>query len=381
MDDKQILTDVKWIALHRLRGITTTRLLPLLAASNNLDDFLRRVSHTACGLDASLVLSISHIAKADNPELSLLQSSLHDWQWLMANNGTVVDWFHRDYPALLREISDPPMLLYCLGNTSLLSQPQLAVVGSRAASNSGLELTAMFAADLAASGFTITSGLAMGVDAAAHGGALAQGSTVAVIGAGLDVVYPRANKSLHQRIAEQGVIVSEYPLATQPLARNFPRRNRIIAGLSLGCLVVEAKIKSGSLITARLSLDYDREVFAVPGSIHNPLSRGPHQLIKHGATLVETSADIVAQLQGGLAFLADQQGSDEPQTHRPIRPQPVLSEDEQRVLTAVDYQPTDIDIIADRSGFAMADLASIILSLELSGFVLMEAGGYQRRQA
>lgn len=118
MDDKQILTDVKWIALHRLRGITTTRLLPLLTASNSLDDFLRRVSQTACGLDASLVLSISHIAKADNPELSLLQSSLHDWQWLMANNGTVVDWFHRDYPALLREISDPPMLLYCLGNTS-----------------------------------------------------------------------------------------------------------------------------------------------------------------------------------------------------------------------------------------------------------------------
>ncbi|CAH0993003.1 hypothetical protein SIN8267_03142 [Sinobacterium norvegicum] len=377
MDDKQVLTDAKWIALHRLRGLTISRVLPLLAASNNLDDFLRRATKTACGLAPPLILSIASIEQADGLGAAALQVAAPQQQWLAANNGSIVHWFHPDYPALLREISDPPIVLYCLGNTALLAQPQLAIVGSRAASKSGTETTAMFAADLVASGFTVTSGLAQGVDAAAHRGALSQGATVAVIGAGLDVVYPRANKQLHQQIAVEGVIVSEYPLATEPLARNFPRRNRIIAGLSLGCLVVEAKVKSGSLITARLALDYDREVFAIPGSIHNPLSRGPHQLIKHGATLVETSADIVAQLQGGLAFMASQHSAEEPDTVSSPS-QLTLSDDERMVLEAVDFQPTDVDMIVERSGCSIADLAAIILTLELAGAVVLEAGGYQR---
>ena len=203
-----------------------------------------------------------------------------------------------DYPQSLLSSDDPPMLLYAKGNTSTLNRPMLAVVGSRNATAQGVRDAEAFAQALGDAGLTIVSGLALGIDAAAHRGALATAAgTVAVIGTGADRLYPAKNEALARAIAEKGVVLSEFPLGTPALASNFPRRNRIIAGLGLGCLVVEAALRSGSLITARLAAESGREVFAIPGSIHSPLSRGCHQLIRQGAKLVESALDILEELR------------------------------------------------------------------------------------
>lgn len=260
------------------------------------------------------------------------------------------------------------------GDPDLLSLPSLAIVGSRNPSSGGRRTAQAFAAHLAENGLLVASGLASGIDAAAHRGALSiHGLTLAVTGTGLDRVYPASNRDLAHEIATEGVLISEFPLGTPPLSANFPRRNRILAALSLGTLVVEAALKSGSLITARLAAEYGREVFAIPGSIHNPLSRGCHALIREGAKLVETAEHVLeelAPLLGGLAPLPHAGpavcANDAP---------PVIDPQHERVLEALGFDPATTDELVERTGFPAPEISSILLLLELQGHVSSGAGG------
>ncbi|KAF0164387.1 MAG: DNA processing protein [Rhodocyclaceae bacterium] len=276
-----------------------------------------------------------------------------------------------DYPRSLLTSDDPPVLLYAKGDTAILNRPMLAVVGSRNATAQGLRDAEAFAQALGNAGLTIVSGLALGIDAAAHRGALATtAGTVAVIGTGADRLYPARNEALARAIAEKGVVLSEFPLGTPALASNFPRRNRIIAGLGLGCLVVEAALRSGSLITARLAAESGREVFAIPGSIHSPLSRGCHQLIRQGAKLVESAQDILEELRWEASPISSA-------TRDQIS---VASNDsEQQVLAFLGDAPCALDTLSARSGLTPADLLAMLLPMELAGRVAQLPGGlYQR---
>ena len=287
-------------------------------------------------------------------------------------------------PDLLREIPRRPPLLFVRGDIHGLSLPQIAIVGSRNPTSGGHENALRFAEFLAGSGFTITSGLALGVDAAAHQGALAaQGRTLAIMGTGIDLVYPSRHRALAQRILDNGgALVSELPLGSGSLAANFPQRNRIISGLSYGVLVVEAAIQSGSLITAQTALQQNREVFAIPGSIHNPLARGCHQLIRQGATLVETGKDIVDQLQGMLGIerekLTKLQQKVAKKRQLDNRELDALSPAEQQVIHAMGYDPVNIDDLAERTGVGVGSLAAQLIGLEIKGFVEQAGSGYQR---
>ena len=274
-----------------------------------------------------------------------------------------------DYPPLLRELPDPPVALYVQGERALLNRPQLAIVGSRNPTPAGRANAAAFAQALAGAGLTITSGLALGIDGAAHRAALGTGTTIAVAGTGLDRVYPPRHRELAHAIANAGAIVSEFPLGTSPRPQNFPVRNRIISGLSLGVLVVEAAQQSGSLITARLAAEQGREVFAIPGSIHSPLARGCHALIRQGAKLVETANDILEEL-GALAAVAM------PAAHELA---PALAVEEAALLDHVGYDGAHIDVIVERSGLTPEKVSSMLLTLELRGLIAVAAGGtYQR---
>jgi DNA processing protein len=290
------------------------------------------------------------------------------------------------YPRLLREIPRPPPLLYVRGDPTCLSLPQLAIVGSRNPSGGGSENAERFAHYLAERGFAITSGLALGIDAAAHRGALrAGGKTIAVMGTGIDLIYPSRHRQLAQDIVDNGgALVSEFPLGTSSHASNFPQRNRIISGLSGGTLVVEAAVQSGSLITASYALQHDREVFAIPGSIHNPLARGCHQLIRQGATLVETAQDIVDQLAGLLSYKRQ-----EVKSARAAQPElfaepavvdegPQLGEDERCLLQALGYDPLPVDLLAERTGLDVGNLSAQLIGLEIKGLIQQVGACYQR---
>ena len=274
------------------------------------------------------------------------------------------------YPARLAAISSPPPVLYCRGDPDVLDCPQIAVVGSRAATRGGRDRARALAGELAARGLAVTSGLARGIDAAAHRGALdAGGRSVAVVATGLDRIYPRSNAGLVRELGETGAVVTERAAGTPPLPANFPRRNRLISGLSLGVLVVEASPRSGSLITARLAADEGREVFAVPGSVDNPLSRGCHALIRDGAKLVESVADVLDEivLPGGLA------------APRAVR-RPEAADDsagtagnpgapEQGVLDAVGHDPVTLDQLVDSTRTPASRLAAVLLELEIDGWI------------
>jgi DNA processing protein len=290
------------------------------------------------------------------------------------------------YPRLLREIPRPPPLLFVRGDPTCLSLPQLAIVGSRNPSGGGSENAERFAHYLAERGFAITSGLALGIDAAAHRGALrAGGKTIAVMGTGIDLIYPSRHRQLAQEIiASGGALVSEFPLGTSSHASNFPQRNRIISGLSGGTLVVEAAVQSGSLITASYALQHDREVFAIPGSIHNPLARGCHQLIRQGATLVETAQDIVDQLAGLLSYkrqeIRSAKAAQPELFDAPDEPdgQPVLNTDEQCLLQALGYDPLPVDLLAERTGLDVGNLSAQLIGLEIKGLIQQIGACYQR---
>ncbi|WP_062060153.1 DNA-processing protein DprA [Cellvibrio sp. OA-2007] len=288
------------------------------------------------------------------------------------------------YPRLLREIPRPPPLLFVRGEPACLSLPQLAIVGSRNPSGGGSENAERFAHYLAERGFAITSGLALGIDAAAHRGALrAGGKTIAVMGTGIDLIYPSRHRPLAQEIiASGGALVSEFPLGTSSQASNFPQRNRIISGLSGGTLVVEAAVQSGSLITASYALQHDREVFAIPGSIHNPLARGCHQLIRQGATLVETAQDIVDQLAGLLSYKRQEVRS--AKTVQPelfdksVNAEIELGADEQKLLQALGYDPLPVDLLAERTGLDVGNLSAQLIGLEIKGLIQQVGACYQR---
>jgi DNA processing protein len=297
------------------------------------------------------------------------------------------------YPHRLFDIADPPVLLYVKGDPALLSRPGIALVGARSSTAGGEANAEAFARALAGHGLVVVSGLALGIDAAAHRGALAAGSagagTVAVIGTGIDRVYPARNATLAREIATSGAIVSEFALGTPPLPHNFPRRNRLIAGLAEGVLVVEAALDSGSLITARLAAEHGREVYAIPGSIHSPLSRGCHRLIRDGAKLVETAEDVIEELRGRLGWPTPaaarpsgrRRRRGEPTAALPPARQTALALDDAaaRVLEAIGHDPVDIDTLAPRCGLTVDALYAILLPLELEGRLARLPGGRFQR--
>ncbi len=279
------------------------------------------------------------------------------------------------YPTSLLETPDPPLVLFIQGRVESLGQaPALAVVGSRNPTPQGAEHARRFARALAEAGVGVISGLALGVDGEAHAGALdAQGVTLACVGTGLDRVYPARHRELAHRIAAHGAIVSEYPLGTPPLAAHFPQRNRIIAGLSQGTLVVEAALQSGSLITARLAADMGREVFAIPGSIHSPQSRGCHALIRQGAKLVESVEDILEELQWTRAGVTG--------ATRPAPAETAGDDPDDAVLRAMGHEPIGLDALQDRTGLPTAQLMARLLELEMAGLVGRLPGGRVQRLA
>jgi DNA processing protein len=288
-------------------------------------------------------------------------------QWATEPGHHVITLADDGYPKPLLEIADPPPLLFARGRAELLQRPALAIVGSRNASAQGEANAETFAKALGATGLAIVSGLALGIDAAAHrGGLVTAGSTIGVLGTGIDVVYPQRNAGLAAEIAARGLLVSEFPLGTAPAAQNFPRRNRLISGLSRGCLVVEAALASGSLITARAAADQGREVFAIPGSIHSPLAKGCHALIKTGAKLVESAEDVLAEL-GGFR----------PSGYASTR-EPLASADT-GLLAHMGHDPVDVDALCSRAGMSAEQVSSELLRLELDGRVTALPGGlYQR---
>jgi len=290
--------------------------------------------------------------------------------WLAAPGRELITLADPAYPRLLLEIPDPPPVLYCRGCTELLGRAALAIVGSRNATAQGRRDAENFARAFSAAGITIVSGLAQGVDAAAHRGALSgPGSTIAVLGTGADLVYPGANAALAEQIAARGLIVSEFPLGTPAHAHNFPRRNRLISGLARGCLVIEAAIGSGSLITARIAAEQGREVFALPGSIHSPLSKGCHALIKSGAKLVESAEDVFAELPQLRGAGAE------------TRPVPAPAADEGALLAHMGFEPIDVDSLCERAGLGAERVAAELLRLELAGRVAALPGGLYQRLA
>ena len=288
--------------------------------------------------------------------------------WLEQPGNALVTLADTTYPRLLLEIADPPPVLYARGRVELLQRPCLAVVGSRNATAQGVANAEAFAKSLSESGLTIVSGLALGIDAAAHRGGLAgPGSTIAVLGTGIDVVYPRSNATLTGEIEQRGLLLSEFPLGTGALATNFPRRNRLISGLAQGCLVVEAALASGSLITARSATEQGREVFAVPGSIHSPVAKGCHALIKSGAKLVESAEDVLVELGG---FRASGSAS---------TMQANSAADSVGLLQHMGHDPVDIDALCLRAGLSVEQVSSELLRLELAGRVAALPGGLFQR--
>lgn len=295
-------------------------------------------------------------------------------KWLDDEKHHLLTWSHSDYPKALLESGDAPIALYANGVLDVLKRPALALVGSRNCSQGGADTAEAFAEALAKSGVAIVSGLALGIDAAAHMGALRAGEngagTIAVIGTGIDRIYPAKNKTLAHTIAETGLIVSEYPMGTAPLAENFPRRNRIISGLSLGVLVVEASMQSGSLITARLAGEQGREVFAIPGSIHSTFHKGCHHLIKQGAKLVESAQDILEELR-----------IDTPLTIATKSSKEKTKETAEGLLAHIEHTPIDVDTLVARSGLAVDQVVTELTLLELAGRVESLAGGLWQRRA
>jgi DNA processing protein len=306
--------------------------------------------------------------------------------WLVQPEHHLLGWQDPDYPALLRRITSPPLALFVAGDPASLWHPAVAVVGSRTPSAGGRDNAHDFAHALAMSGLAVTSGLAAGIDTAAHEGAIsANGMTVAVLGTGPDVPYPRTNAGLHRRIIERhGAIVSEHPPGTQPRREHFPARNRLLAGLTLGTLVIEAAERSGALITARLAADCGRDVFAVPGSIHNPLARGCHRLIRDGAGLVERADEVIAAIGPLASELADAlRGRLAAPTSVPagrIAGATPEDPDYQRLWLALGHDPTGMDRLVSRSGLTAAELSSMLLVMELEGRVAVEHGRYSRKR-
>ncbi len=304
--------------------------------------------------------------------MSTVTGATDDDLWQAGPRHRIIPHGDADFPQLLGEISNPPHLLYVDGDPEILHLPALAIVGSRNPTKGGERNAYEFARHLASVGFTIVSGLAQGIDTAAHRGALAAGGkTIAFLGHGIDRIYPASNHGLAKEIAASGALVSEFPLGTHPGKEHFPQRNRLISGLSLGTLVVEAARRSGSLITARLAAEQGREVFALPGSIHNPLARGCHELIRQGAKLVETSDDIVNE----LAPLAGQLLQNTMESTSKETAVESLDKEYVQLRNSMGHDPVSIDQLAENSGLTIDQVSSMLLILELHGEIESLSGG------
>lgn len=350
-----------WLRLSLLDGLGPQTLRKLLIAHGSPKDILAASARDLAALVPSAVVSAIRNGGASDEALSKVR------QWLTDPANHVLTFADADYPRQLLEIADPPLLLYVKGRLELLNQPGFAIVGSRNATAQGVGNAEAFAITLSNAGLTIVSGLALGVDAAAHRGGLSgKASTIAVVGTGLDVVYPARNRELAHQIAAQGVLISEFALGTPPVASNFPRRNRLICGLSRGVLVVEAAVSSGSLITARLAADQGRDVFAIPGSIHSPLAKGCHALIKQGAKLVESAQDVLEEL--GETVPASGFAST---TGKTVGEHPLLNH--------IGFDPVDTDTLQQRCGFTAADINMALTDLELTGQIESLPGGRWQR--
>lgn len=355
-----------WLRLTLIPGIGSSVVIRLLSAFGTP----AAVFAAGKGGLAAYLTPSQQEALRRGPEPQLLARTL---AWLDEPGNHLITLADADYPRRLLEIGAPPVLLYGKGRRTLLSATSLAVVGSRNATPQGLQNAQAFARDLSQRGWCIVSGLALGIDAAAHEGGLAgTGNTIAVVGTGLDIVYPARHHALAHRIAEQGLILSEFPLGMPANARNFPRRNRIISGLSLGVLVVEAALQSGSLITAREAAEQGREVFAIPGSIHSALAKGCHQLIKQGAKLVETAQDILEELGSATPIQPPLVDTEVAIELAPDGPQASL-------LAALGHDPLDVETLTVRANLTPDRVYAMLLTLELEGMVAKLPGGrYQR---
>lgn len=400
-----------WLSLVHTRGLGPKLLRKLLAGFGSVD----AIASASDSKLASIGLSRKVIDAMKNVDQKFIDTDIN---WSQEGDDRYILTLESDhYPSLLKEIADPPIVLYVRGDPEVLQTPQLAVVGSRKPGPGAQTNAQRLAGEIASFGITITSGLALGVDAIAHRAALdANGFTIAVTATGLDRVYPASHQSLAQEIAASGAIISEFPIGTNPLPAYFPRRNRVISGLSYGTLVVEAALKSGTLTTAAHATEQSREVFAIPGNIDNPQARGSHALLKDGATLVETSADILRQLAPvipkSIDFATDPgtasaQNKPTPPSPSPApapSPAPVLepkivapatdsphrtrtenrlnrSGDEQQsaVLAAIEYEPLSLDDLVDTTGLDIVAVTNLALELELTGLIETVAGGrYQK---
>jgi DNA processing protein len=368
-----------WLIALRTPGLGAVGLRERLAtARGRIDEAVNQLRRHAAALDAR---APAWLEQPDEAQLAA------DLAWLAMPGHRLLRYTDADFPPQLETVAQPPAALFLSGDASLVLHPQVAIVGARSASTAGKTNAHNFARSLAQAGFVVTSGLADGIDAAAHEAALDAGQpTIAVIGTGPDLVYPRKHRALSARVEAQGLLVSEFPPGTAARADHFPRRNRIIAGLSLGTLVIEAGLQSGSLITARLAAEQAREVFAVPGSIHNPLARGCHRLIRDGARLVEHASEIVESLAPAaralgveLAQRLEQATAMPGQGPRAAAQGWRADPEYQRLLEALGHDPAALDELVMRTGQAAAVLSSMLLMLELEGCVEGLPGGrYQR---
>ena len=361
-----------WLALLRAPGLQPDQYHQLLNVFGSPDKVL------AAGTDSlrKLGLSAGTVSAIQAPADELIQADL---DWLQQDDHHILTFHDARYPELLKTIAAAPPLLFVRGDPDFLQLPQLAMVGSRTPTAAARQTATEFARHLSQAGITITSGLARGIDGASHQGAVdGLAGTVALVAHGLDIVYPAEHRKLAEAISRNGAIVSEHPIGTRPLKAYFPRRNRIISGMSLGTLVVEAALKSGSLITSKHALEQGREVFAIPGSIHNPLARGCHQLIRQGAKLVETATDILEEISALLPAELPTRTAAQASQQAENQSSQTLDPDHQKLLKCLAYEPVPIDELVDRSGFAASEVASMLLILELEGCVVSESGLYTR---
>lgn len=360
-DNEELADKLLWVSLSHVHGIGTQTFCQLLKAFGHpADVYAASLKQLKTVVSDAIAIEITQ--GVDESVLTEVR------RWLTVSDNHLVTLADADYPKTLLETVDPPPFLYAKGNLALLNQASIAVVGSRNASVQGERNAEAFAYDLCAYGLCVVSGLALGIDGAAHRGALkANGATIAVVGTGLDVVYPAKHRDLAHQIAQQGLIISEFALGTASRPQNFPKRNRVISGLSLGCLVVEANLQSGSQITARLAAEQGREVFAIPGSIHSPLSKGCHQLIKQGAKLVDCIQDIVEELHlEGNVTAAELENSDS-------------ASSDAWLFNLMGYEPMTLESLVGLSGLAVSEVSSMLMLLEIEGKVVsLDGGQYQK---
>ncbi len=376
------------LALYHTSNIGSRNYQYLLDLLNNEQIILQDIFEKPALFDEILQLTNNSLLK--KKQIDSLKETLKfppwdlvekDLKWAQQAKNHLLISGDTDYPQLLKQQTGYPMMLYVMGDASLLKDIQIAIVGSRNPTPSAAETAYQFAHYLATNGMVITSGMALGIDASSHQGALqARGKTIAVAGTGIDRVYPAKHRDLAHEIVEKGAVISEFPLGTAPLKQNFPKRNYTISALSVGTLVIEAALKSGSLITARLAMEQGREVFAIPGSIHNPLAKGCHYLIKQGAKLVESAEDIIEEIKPlsfASSILQQKQPPQTPQRKEDFKivNLSLLPKDQQLMLSFIDDKPITIDQLQKRCNIAIDDVNSLVVLLELGGYILNHAGG------